>query len=61
MSYAKVLCIGLVGVTGHVIEVDHPGAYPLVEHPRHTQGVLELSLSEGVTCHAVSFTPGVAS
>ena len=52
---------GRVFANGHAVEVDHPGAYPLVEHPRHTEGVLELSLSEGVTCHAVSFTPGVAS
>ena len=52
---------GRVWANGTVIEVDHPGAYPLVEHPRHAQGVLELDASEGVTCHAVSFTPGVAS
>ena len=53
--------VGRAWANGTVIAVDHPGAYPLVKHPRHTQGVLELELSEGVTCHGVSFTPGVAS
>jgi hypothetical protein len=53
--------VGRVWANGALIEVDHAGAYPLVEHPRHTQGVLELELSEGVTCHGVSFTPGVAT
>jgi thiol-disulfide isomerase/thioredoxin len=52
---------GRVFANGAAVEVDHPGAYPLVEHPRHTQGVLELTVGEGVTCHAVSFTPGVAA
>ena len=28
--------------------VAHPGAYPLIEHERHTAGVLELELGEGV-------------
>ena len=50
---------GRVWANGAVVEVDHPGAYPLLEHPRHTAGVLELSLGDGVTCHAVCFTPGV--
>jgi hypothetical protein len=53
--------VGRAWANGTLIEIDHAGAYPLVEHPRHTQGVLELELSEGVTCHGVSFTPGVAS
>ena len=52
---------GRVFANGRPIDVDHPGAYPLVEHTRHTEGVLDLSLGEGVTCHAVTFTPGVAS
>jgi hypothetical protein len=28
---------------------------------RATRGVLDLVIAEGVTCHAVTFTPGVAS
>ena len=50
---------GRLWANGREIEVDHPGAYPLLEHPRHTAGVLELTLGDGVTCHAVCFTPGV--
>jgi hypothetical protein len=41
--------------------VAEPGAYPLVEHPHHTAGVLALELGAGVTCHATCFTPGVAA
>ncbi|HEX9480917.1 MAG TPA: DipZ protein [Solirubrobacteraceae bacterium] len=48
------------GVSGRV-EVEYPGAYPLVEHPRHTAAALELVLGEGVACHATCFTPGVVS
>ena len=44
---------------GRLIEVEHPGCYPLIEHPRHTVGVLELELAGGVACHAVCFTAGV--
>lgn len=51
---------GEVVANGRTIAVDHPGAYPLVEHDRHTVGVLELDVSDGVTCHAVCFTPGLA-
>jgi hypothetical protein len=48
------------GVSGRV-EVEHPGAYPLVEHPRHTAAELEVVLGEGVRCHATCFTPGLVS
>ena len=40
--------------------VTHPGAYPLLRHERHTEGVLELVVGDGVTCHATCFTPGLA-
>jgi hypothetical protein len=33
----------------------------VVEHERHTDGVLELRPGEGVTVHATCFTPGLAS
>jgi thiol-disulfide isomerase/thioredoxin len=42
------------------IGIDRPGAYPLIEHERHTAGVLELELEDGVDCHATCFTPGPA-
>jgi hypothetical protein len=50
---------GVVTANGREILVDHPGAYPLIEHERHTEGVLELEVGDGVVCHAVCFTPGV--
>jgi hypothetical protein len=51
---------GAVVANGREILVDHPGAYPLIEHERHTEGALNLEVGEGVVCHAVCFTPGIA-
>jgi hypothetical protein len=51
---------GTVTANGRAIAVDHPGAYPLIEHDGHTVGVLELAVGDGVDCQAVCFTPGVA-
>ena len=51
---------GAVWANGREVPVEHPGCYPLVEHDRHTAGVLDLKVGAGVTCHAVCFTPGVA-
>lgn len=51
---------GEVRANGRPIAVSYPGAYPLVEHDRHTAGALDLEVGDGVTCHAVCFTPGVA-
>jgi thiol-disulfide isomerase/thioredoxin len=51
---------GTVTANGRTIAVDHPGAYPLIEHDGHTVGVLELAVGDGVDCQAVCFTPGVA-
>jgi hypothetical protein len=50
-----------VRAAGREIAVEHPGAYQLVEHAVHTDGVLDLELDAGVTCHATVFTPGVAA
>jgi len=50
---------GEVVVNGRPVAVEHPGAYPIVVHERHTEGVLDLRVGAGVTCHAVCFTPGV--
>jgi hypothetical protein len=51
---------GTVTVNGRTLVVDHPGAYELISHPRSTAGELELELGEGVSCHAVCFSPGLA-
>jgi len=51
---------GSVIANGRELAVDGPGCYPLLEHERHTAGVLELIVGDGVRCHAVCFTPGIA-
>jgi hypothetical protein len=51
---------GVVRVNGREVRVDHPGCYELITHDQSTAGTLELSLSDGVRCHAVCFTPGLA-
>jgi thiol-disulfide isomerase/thioredoxin len=51
---------GIVRADGRELRIDHPGAYELVAHPRHTRAVLDLEIGEGVSCHAVTFTPGLA-
>ena len=51
---------GEVRANGRTIAVAEPGAYLLVEHPHHSAGVLELTIGDGVTCHATCFTPGIA-
>jgi thiol-disulfide isomerase/thioredoxin len=56
------------GDTGEVAEptfatevvVTHPGAYPLIEHKRHTAAVLTVEIGTGVRCLATCFTPGLA-
>ncbi len=50
---------GTVVANGREITVHGPGAYPLVEHERHTRGELALAVGPGVTCFATCFTPGV--
>jgi thiol-disulfide isomerase/thioredoxin len=51
---------GTVRANGREVTVEQPGAYELIAHERHTAGVLELEVDDGVTCHAVCFTPGLA-
>jgi hypothetical protein len=51
---------GAVTVNGRELEIAWPGCHQLLEHARHTVGVLELEIGAGVTCHGVCFTPGVA-
>ncbi len=47
-----------VRVNGRTIAVRHAGCHVLVEHERHSTGVLELQVGDGVICHAVQFTAG---
>ena len=49
----------VVRANGRAIAVPHSGCFALVTHERHTTGVLELEVGDGVRCHAVQFTPGV--
>ncbi len=51
---------GTASVNGRPLNVDGPGCYELVSHRRSTRGQLQLGLSDGVRCHAVCFTPGLA-
>jgi hypothetical protein len=50
---------GTLRVNGVQRTVAWPGCHLLVDHGRHTAAVLELEVGEGVTCHAVCFTPGI--
>ena len=50
-----------VTVNRAAVEVAHSGCFALVEHARHTAATLELDVGEDVVCHAVQFTPGLAS
>jgi len=50
---------GTVTVNGQRRAVEHPGCHPLVRHEAHTRAVLDLQVGNGVTCHAVCFTPGI--
>ncbi len=49
-----------VHANGRAIAVAHSGCFALVEHERHTAGELDLEVGDGVICHAVQFTPGLA-
>jgi thiol-disulfide isomerase/thioredoxin len=51
---------GTIKVSGSPLVVDGPGAYPLVEHDRHTAATLDLRVGPGVECLATCFTPGLA-
>jgi hypothetical protein len=51
---------GVVTVDGRPLEISQAGAYPLIEHDRHTEGVIDLQLDGDLRCLATCFTPGVA-
>jgi thiol-disulfide isomerase/thioredoxin len=56
-----VMVNGGVSSGGRELTADHPGAYPLLEHERHTAGDLELGIGRGVRCLATCFTPGLVT
>jgi thiol-disulfide isomerase/thioredoxin len=58
--WAVVSGAGTVTVNGEAHTVSAAGCRPLLQHPRHTAGVLDLQVGDGVTCHATAFTPGLA-
>lgn len=51
---------GTIAVNGDILAIEHAGAYPVIEHERHTAGIVELEIGTGVECIATCFTPGVA-
>jgi hypothetical protein len=51
---------GVANVNGIEIPVPVAGAYELIVHQHHTEGVLELDVSEELCVLAVCFTPGLA-
>lgn len=51
---------GTITVNGEERAIDWPGARPLVEHPVHTEGVLDIEVGDGVEMLAVHFVPGLA-
>jgi hypothetical protein len=51
----------VVVANGTEIAVEHPGAYRLIVHEVSTAGELSLQVGDGVSCHAVCFTPGLAA
>ena len=58
--WAVVSGAGELWANGRAIPVREPGCVAVVEHARHTEGVLELVAGDGVTVHATCFTPGLA-
>lgn len=51
---------GSASVNGTAIAIPRPGAYELIHHDRHTEGVLDLQVSDELCVLAVCFTPGLA-
>jgi hypothetical protein len=51
---------GVLAVNGVPLEIPQTGAYPVIEHDRHTEGIIELQPGAGLQCLATCFTPGVA-
>jgi thiol-disulfide isomerase/thioredoxin len=52
---------GVATVNGTALPVPESGAVELIRHEHHTEGVLELSVSDELCVLAVCFTPGLAA
>jgi hypothetical protein len=50
---------GEVVANGRTVAITEPGCYELIAHAVHTEGVLDLRIGDGVTCHATCFTPAI--
>jgi len=50
---------GVARAFGRELRVEHPGAFLLVEHERHSAGEVTLELGPRVRCDGVCFTPGL--
>lgn len=46
---------------GRTLTIGQPGAYPLVEHDRHTRATLSMDVGAGVRFLVTCFTPGIAN
>jgi hypothetical protein len=51
---------GVATVNGEPVPIPESGAHELIVHERHTEGVLELGVSDELCVLAVCFTPGLA-
>lgn len=51
---------GTATVNGVEVPIPWPGAHELIAHEHHTEGVLELEVSDELCVLAVCFTPGLA-
>jgi thiol-disulfide isomerase/thioredoxin len=51
---------GTLSINGQERDIAHSGAYPVVEHERHTAAIIELQAGDGLHCLATCFTPGLA-
>jgi AhpC/TSA family protein len=51
---------GSVNANGREVAVTQPGCYELIRHSNSTAAELNLTVGDGVCCHAVCFTPGLA-
>ena len=50
---------GIATVNGAALEIPDSGAHELITHEHHTEGVLDLSVSDELCVLAVCFTPGL--
>ncbi len=52
---------GILGVNGRDVPIEHAGAHLLLEHARHTAGVLELEPRGGLEVYATTFAAGIVA